>query len=178
MAKGQKKAKKQKGAPPPQGDIGQQTDAQMVNQRIADIVEKNGAKFQRRIRDNHIAKMAMPNGSRGAMITPRQAVAGMIYQDAALKTELSGEVTWARVLVDCTSRHGDINPAKLDAVTEVKRIEAIIPRDVRQVVRRICCWEDSVSRIARGDNRRIGKVKGQLRRGLGVLARDLGLGCD
>ena len=170
MAKKSRKARRHETQS--QGDIGQQTAAQMINQRISELEEENGAKFQRRIKDSHIAKMALPNGLRPAMISPRQAVAGMIYKDAADMTELSGEVTWARILVDYGSRRGDINPAKLDAVAKVKQIEAVIPRDVRQLCRRVCLDEESISKIARGDSRRIGKFKGQLGRGLDAVARE------
>ena len=151
------------------GDIGQQTKAQMVDQRINEIMEENGAKSQQRIKDSHIAKMARPNGSRDSMITPLQAVAGIMYHDASLKTELTGEVAWARIFVDCNSGMGDMNPAKLDAVAKVREIEVVIPKDVRQLCRRVCLFEDSISRIAHGDNRRIGKLKIQLRRGLDAI---------
>ncbi len=159
-----------------QGDPGPQTAAQMVNRRIVEIIAENGAVFQRKVKDSHIAALAAENGNRGAMITPRQAAAGIMYEDAALNTQLSGEVVWSKVFVDCNSRFGDMNPAKIDAMTNLRTIEAMIPRDVRQVVRRVCLDEESVTRIGRGNDRRIGKLKTQLRRGLGALAKELGLG--
>ncbi len=166
---------KRKPTLPPQGDTGPDTEAQRALAIIRTVVEKNGTRWQQKFNDCVISRMAQPNGSRAAMITPLHAAAGIQFLEAWLGTQLSGSPAWTRDYVQTSPNYGSVDAARLDAMAKWSRIRSLIPKDTRNLVDRVCCGETTITRIAHGDNRRIGRLKSRLRRGLGVLAKELGI---
>ncbi len=157
----------------PQGDTGPDTPAQRAGAVILEVQEGGGAVFRRKRHDNHLIKMATGNGKRAAIITMRQAAAGMKLEEAWNATERSPGPAWTRVFVDCTPRPGDVDTAKLEAAGAYADLRMVIPRDCRRVVEAVCCAGYSIKPGLTNDTRRAGTLKYQLRRGLDILAREL-----
>ncbi len=160
-------------ATPPQGDPGPDTAAQREGAVILAVQEGGGAVFLRKRRDNHLLRMATGNGKRSAILTMRQAEAGMKLEEAWNATETSPGPAWTRVYVDCTPRPGDVSTHKLEAVGVYANLRMAIPRDCRKVVEAVCCAGLSIKPGLTNDTRRAGTLKYQLRRGLDILAREL-----
>jgi hypothetical protein len=158
---------------PVQGDVGPQTISQMINAVIVDHAEDNGAKSRRKVRENHLIKMTRPNGSGKAILTLRQAAAGIKLEEAWNSTQRSPGPAWTRVYVDSTPRPGDVDTKKLEASAEYAALRILIPRDCRKVVEAVCCAGYSVTRLGHGNDRRIGALKIQLQRGLDILGREM-----
>ncbi len=167
-------ARRRKPAPlPQQGDTGPDTAAQRAGAVILNITEGGGAVFRRKRRDDHLILMATGNGKRTAIITMRQAEAGIKLEEAWNATETSPGPAWTRVYVDCTPRPGDVNTHKLEASRVYADLRMVIPRDCRNVVEAVCCAGYSIKPGLTNDTRRAGTLKYQLRRGLDILAREL-----
>ncbi len=158
---------------PPQGDTGPDTPSQRAGAVILNVTEGGGAVFRRKRRDGHLLKMTRPNGDGKSIITMRQAEAGMKLEEAWNATERSPGPAWTRVYVDCSPRPGDVNTNKLEASRAYEDLRMVIPRDCRKVVEAVCCAGYSIKPGLTNDSRRAGTLKYQLRRGLGILAREL-----
>lgn len=171
MARKSKRARKI--TMPKQGDTGPDTLAQRVGAVILETQEGGGAVFLRKRQDNHLLKMATPNGKRGAIINMRQAAAGMRLEELWNKTEFSPGPAWTRVYVDCTPKPGDVDTSKLEASGAYSDLRMVIPKDCRHVVEAVCCAGWSIRPGLTNDWRRATTLTYQLRRGLGVLAREL-----
>ena len=171
MGKKNKRAKKI--TMPKQGDIGPDTQAQRADAVILEVQDGGGPVFCRKRRDNHLIKMATPNGKRGAIINMRQAAAGIKLEELWNKTELSPGPAWTRVYVDATPRPGDVDTNKLEASRAYSDLRMLIPRDCRHVVEAVCCAGYSIRNGLTRDPRRASTLTYRLRRGLGVLARAL-----
>ena len=170
---GRKSKRAKKITMPKQGDTGPDTPAQRAGAVVLEVQDGGGPVFCRKRRDNHLIKMATPNGKRCAIITMRQAAAGIKLEEAWNNTELSPGPAWTRVYVDCTPRPGDVDTNKLEASRAYSDLRMLIPKDCRHVVEAVCCAGYSIKPGLTNDTRRSATLKYRLRRGLGVLAREL-----
>lgn len=125
--------------PPPQGEWGPDTTAQMHN---ADIVpmHKGNWYFKRRLHPLDI--LAKPYGRRKHPdITASERNAGMAVVDLAEATQCGGGPPWNKVYVDASPKPGDIDVKRLDAEGKLKWIRSVVPREALPVVNHVVFHE-------------------------------------
>lgn len=131
------KRKRRPYTPPPQGDPGPDTAAQRQGAVILEVIE-GGQKWRRKRRDHILDIMARGTRRRPAMISRRQAAAGMELVDRFEATMTAPSPAWTRIFVDSSPRPGDVSVADLEAKARLAELTVLIPRHCKAVTYAIC----------------------------------------